>query len=337
MRILTSSNQTSRDPSAKDESSSERLLSRVGHSMVLDPTTSTLFIYAGQRKETYISELWAVKLASASNSSTLSAATSVEHPEIEEDEDDEEEEEMIDDEASNTAPATRHWRAGAAVPSVPPTIVSITQIAKNSTRSTQSALLMRDDGPPPGFTQRLTIDSTSGEWTLLTGLAADKKTEAPMADVWRRTKDGHWAQVEVRGDRPEPRFAAQVRPFYPSFVFSESDYTVESQVVYDPLRKEHYLMGGNPKDPDDDHRRLGDFWRLKIVKYVDCLLIRPSVSTLLTANTRSSPEEALRKAKFLIRKQKYGFPPIDPVDANVYAPSTVDSMRCAKHSQLFPP
>lgn len=38
-----------------------------------------------------------------------------------------------------------------------------------------------------------------------------------------------------------------------------------SQVVYDPLRKEHYMFGGNPSQAGDEDR-LNDLWKLRIIK-----------------------------------------------------------------------
>lgn len=47
-------------------SASDRLLSRAGHALLLDPTTpggSTLYIHSGQRNEQYLNDLWAIRLA----------------------------------------------------------------------------------------------------------------------------------------------------------------------------------------------------------------------------------------------------------------------------------
>ncbi|KAI5480427.1 hypothetical protein MNV49_000580 [Pseudohyphozyma bogoriensis] len=222
------------DPTPTDAFKSERLLSRIGHSMLLDTSVPSLFILGGQRGESYLSDLWTVQLATPSS-----------------------------DDADEDAPPPQTslptlWRSGAVIdPSSPtPTIVSTKMLSLDYSK---------EDGPPAGFTQRTNLDAETGEWTMLSGLRSDKRGESPTKDVWRRSRNGDWEQVELRGDYPVGRFAAPV--------------------MYDPLRKEHYLMGGNPQDPVDDLRRLGDLWRLKVVK--------------------PSPEEALRMAKFLVRKQRF--------------------------------
>lgn len=39
------------------------------------------------------------------------------------------------------------------------------------------------------------------------------------------------------------------------------------QLVYDPVRKEHYLFGGNPGKDTLPRMRLDDFWALKVRDY----------------------------------------------------------------------
>jgi hypothetical protein len=39
------------------------------------------------------------------------------------------------------------------------------------------------------------------------------------------------------------------------------------QLVYDPVRKEHYLFGGNPGKDMLPRMRLDDFWALKVNDY----------------------------------------------------------------------
>ncbi|KAL8292037.1 hypothetical protein RQP46_001503 [Phenoliferia psychrophenolica] len=170
-----------------------------------------------------------------------------------------------DDDADAPVPEPELWRAGAVLPaSIPdspsssPTIISTKLI---------SADYSREGGPKPMFTQRATIDAESGEWTLLSGLTSETKerNERPVGEVWTRARSGAWECVELRGESPVGRFS--------------------SQAIYDPLRQEHFLFGGNPSPEEGTVTRLADFWRLRIQK--------------------PTPEEALRKARFLIRKQKF--------------------------------
>lgn len=196
---------TSRLPTSPVNS---RLFSRVGHSMIHDPNLNSLFIFAGGRLESYLSDLWSIKLP-PSNSTAF-------------------------------------------VPLVPVLI--------SSDYSTS--------GPPAGFTQRATIDTKTGDWTILSGMVKDPKGNGGVVDtgVWTRSVEGEWEKViEKGGAVPDARFGGQF--------------------VYDPLRGEYWLMGGNPQDHETSTRRMGDLWKLRV--------------------ERSSPEEALRMATFLIRKQRY--------------------------------
>jgi hypothetical protein len=198
---------TSRLPTSPVNS---RLFSRVGHSMIHDPNLNSLFIFAGGRLESYLSDLWSIKLPPTPSTST------------------------------------------AFVPLLPVLI--------SSDYSTS--------GPPAGFTQRATIDTRTGDWTILSGMVKDPKGNGGVVDtgVWTRSVEGEWEKVvEKGGEVPDARFGGQF--------------------VYDPLRGEYWLMGGNPQDHETSTRRMGDLWRLRV--------------------ERSSPEEALRMAKFLIRKQRY--------------------------------
>lgn len=101
----------------------------------------------------------------------------------------------------STSPAP--WRSGSVLPSSSdPTLL-------------QTTLLSADyslDGPAPGFTQRATIDVGSGEWTVLTGMVKDEKSqdEVPAAEVWVHARGGGWRKVECRGEVPEGRFGGQV-------------------------------------------------------------------------------------------------------------------------------
>ncbi|KAK4054099.1 hypothetical protein OIV83_001124 [Microbotryomycetes sp. JL201] len=239
------------DPTSQDSFRSERLLSRFGHQMLYDQELATVFILSGQRGDTYLSDLWAVKLMQS------------------------------DDERASTVEAasdpTEVWRAGSVVgvnlddvsSAAAPAVVTTGSNRYRAPTILHTKRLAADYssyGPPAAFTQRSTIDQSTGTWTLMSGLVKDRTTlrETTAGELWQRTRAGKWSKVDSRGDQPCGRYAAQI--------------------VYDPLRKEHYLHGGNPSQSGDEPR-LGDCWRLKIVD--------------------PSPPEALRKVKFLVRKQKF--------------------------------
>ncbi|GAA6005949.1 hypothetical protein JCM10207_007285 [Rhodosporidiobolus poonsookiae] len=359
-------------------STSDRLLSRAGHALVLDPGSAggrhpTLYIHSGQRHETYLQDLWAVRIASAADVAGKGRRRGRQGAAGEEEEEEEEEEES-DEEASlwrqgavldlpplhtlssassgsrrsppavptavnrslidlaalpaspesspSRAPPSAHASGGRTGTGTGPTILQIRRLwPPTSSSSSSSSSSATGTGasaptlPPPAFTHRLTLDPHTREWTLLTGLvrvaldpreAGTVAREGTMEGVWRRRagsgssvsstagsgsvggvggrggagkgkggKEGQWEKVEEEwgvvssdgGERtPRGRYA--------------------SQVVYDPLLREHYLFGGHPgvNDPNCTWR-LDDFWKLRIVD--------------------PSPEEALRQAKFLVRKQRF--------------------------------
>ncbi|GAA5913327.1 hypothetical protein JCM8208_005210 [Rhodotorula glutinis] len=316
---------TSFAPRPASPSVSERLLSRAGHALVLDESSTdddpTLYVLHGQRNEQYLADEWAVRLASPSSSSSTSA------PVV----------------GSSSSGDDALWRQGAVLdfpssapssagslvdasafpassPSASPsrssrstrtdahdssmtvssrsrqpTIVQIRRLPAPAPASPDAAAV-----PPAGFTQRLTL-GPNGTWTLLTGLGAaptgsgsassggstperDRERERArergegeercVRGVWRRVggAKGRWERIkEEEGaaeEGPRGRYAAQV--------------------VYDPLKGEHYLFGGCPESAlptESPDMRLSDFWKLKIVD--------------------PTPDEALRRSKFLVRKQRF--------------------------------
>lgn len=153
--------------------------------MLYDDRSSTVYIFSGQRGDMYLADLWAIRLASPSNK------------------DDDEEESMEGDNGL--------WRAGAVVDaplagtSTTPRQPTILQIS--ALTSDYSAV-----GPAAAFTQRASLDPSTREWTILSGLIKDRKTgrEEPGSEVWTRSKEGRWEEVDQRGELPVGRYAAQV-------------------------------------------------------------------------------------------------------------------------------
>ncbi|GAA5937045.1 hypothetical protein JCM3775_001937 [Rhodotorula graminis] len=316
---------TSFAPRPASPSSSERLLSRAGHALVLDESSPdddpTLYVLHGQRDEQHLADEWAVRLASPSSSSSSAPGLGASSTTRSADGDDalwrqgavldfpsstpNSAGSLVDASAfpasSPSASPSRPARStrpdardssSASSRSRQPTIVQIRRLPAPA--PTDTAV------PPAGFTQRLTL-GPNGTWTLLTGLgpapggsgSASSGGSTPERDrererarergegearcdrgVWRRVggAKGTWEKVKeedgAAGGGPRGRYAAQV--------------------VYDPLKGEHYLFGGCPdtalpvESPD---MRLSDFWKLKIVD--------------------PTPDEALRRAKFLVRKQRF--------------------------------
>ncbi|GAA5890648.1 hypothetical protein JCM6882_000611 [Rhodosporidiobolus microsporus] len=362
-------------PSTLSYSHSDRLLSRAGHALLLDPhpRRPTIYIMGGQRHETYLQDLWAVRVASAGELGAGGGGgkgggrgrsgsrfapreeDAEEHGDSEEEESEEEDEEahlwrqgavldlpppptsshpsstatsapaaavpsavthsLIDlsalpgspESSPSRAPPGSSSSAAAAGGFAGPTILQIRRLWPPSPTATGGASAPAAAGvgsadiPPPAFTHRLTLDPHTRDWTLLTGLVRVSPSssssggdgggggvprEGVAKGVWRRRrgkgKGGRggmgWERVEeewgVSGSGGEGEVGGVPRGRY------------ASQVVYDPLLREHYLFGGHPESDDPNCSwRLDDFWKLKVVD--------------------PSPEEALRMAKFLVRKQRF--------------------------------
>jgi hypothetical protein len=141
----------------------------------------------------------------------------------------------------------------------------------------------RCGGPDAGFTQRATIDPDLGDIFLFSGLMRDKPSSVSgvgdsgtvgSAGLSRNTfwvyslAARQWSRLgeDSTSEWPCPRFA--------------------HQLVYDSANRTHYLFGGNPGEPGAPKRRLNDLWRLKLERLV-------------------MPEDILRRACFLLRRQHY--------------------------------
>ncbi|GAA5974919.1 hypothetical protein JCM5350_004504 [Sporobolomyces pararoseus] len=266
----------------------DRLVPRAGHSMVFDSTTRnpTIWVYGGQRDTRYENDLWAIRLATPRS------------PDDDELDGDEEEGGEL------SAPEDRFWRQGAVLDAprravarslIDASLLPVSPEASPDRRGRRTPVptivhmkkinhreISNSVTPPAAFTPRLSLTSDRS-LTLLTGLTrrgtGSTMQEVPLEGIWRKSRGGKggsttgpWEKIEewpVNGKneerRPVSRFA--------------------SQVVYDPLRNEHYLFGGHPHDAENPDTRLSDFWKLKIVD--------------------PTPEEALRMSKFLVRKQRF--------------------------------
>ncbi|XP_041349762.1 muskelin-like [Gigantopelta aegis] len=137
----------------------------------------------------------------------------------------------------------------------------------------------RREGCQGGFTQRATLDPDKNEIHVLSGLSRDKEKRDNVKNSFWVYDIGKnkWACIyknENVGQRywnkqqhvePVPRFA--------------------HQLVYDHIRKIHYLFGGNPGKDNLPKMRLDDFWSLELC--------------------RPSPEHLLRRCRYLIRKYKF--------------------------------
>ncbi|XP_052743580.1 muskelin [Bicyclus anynana] len=102
--------------------------------------------------------------------------------------------------------------------------------------------------PPQGFTHRATLDPDTDEIHVLSGMSKEKDKRV-YNTLWvlslrRMTWTCVYRNDSVSPSEPRPRFA--------------------HQLVYDPVRKIHYLFGGNPGVAGNPRLRLDDFWSLRL-------------------------------------------------------------------------
>ncbi|XP_067684074.1 muskelin-like isoform X1 [Haliotis asinina] len=144
-----------------------------------------------------------------------------------------------------------------------------------------------------GFTQRATLDPELNEIHVLSGLSRDKEKRDNVKNsfwvydigknkwscIYKNENTGQQYWIKQQHVEPVPRFA--------------------HQLVYDHVRKVHYLFGGNPGKDSLPKMRLDDFWSLQ--------LCRPSADHLL------------RRCRYLIRKYRFmELAASDPKNAMIY-------------------
>ncbi|KAM3960333.1 muskelin 1 [Aphomia sociella] len=103
---------------------------------------------------------------------------------------------------------------------------------------------------PAGFTQRATLDPETDEMFVLSGMSKEKDKRV-YNTLWvfslrRLTWTCVYRNDSVSPNEPRPRFA--------------------HQLVYDPVKKVHYLFGGNPGTAGSPRLRLDDLWALRLAR-----------------------------------------------------------------------
>ncbi|KAI4496372.1 hypothetical protein M0804_000182 [Polistes exclamans] len=134
--------------------------------------------------------------------------------------------------------------------------------------------------PAAGFTQRSTIDRDLNEIYVLSGLSKDKdeRDDNVQNSFWVYTiKNNTWCCI-YRNDNFGEKYWTKMQDFEPCPRFAH-------QLVYDEIKKVHYLFGGNPGRSCLPNLRLDDFWQLQLC--------------------RPSHEQVLQKCKLIIRKHKF--------------------------------
>ncbi|XP_078047275.1 muskelin 1 [Augochlora pura] len=134
--------------------------------------------------------------------------------------------------------------------------------------------------PAAGFTQRATIDPELGEIYVLSGLSKDKdkRDDNVQNSFWMyNIKNNKWSCI-YRHENVGEKYWNKMQDFVPCPRFAH-------QLVYDHVKKVHFLFGGNPGRSCVRNLRLNDFWQLKLRK--------------------PSQEEVVKRCKLLIRKHKF--------------------------------
>ncbi|CEG84146.1 hypothetical protein RMATCC62417_17991 [Rhizopus microsporus] len=128
----------------------------------------------------------------------------------------------------------------------------------------------KGDGSDIGYTQRATIDEDLKELYVFTAYVNGMPSNTVKNLIWVYSiEKNHWEKLYenesqdscsskcIEGIEPTPRFA--------------------HQVVYNSKTKAHYIFGGNPGDHKNEHRRLNDFWELKLTKPTSAQIVRKCI------------------------------------------------------------
>ncbi|KAF8793796.1 Muskelin like protein [Argiope bruennichi] len=122
--------------------------------------------------------------------------------------------------------------------------------------------------PPAGFTQRATIDPDLNEIHVLSGSNKDKREEYVKNSFWVYDISlNKWSciyQSEIKTKEGSEQIDPPLEPC-PRFAH---------QLVYDHIRKVHYLFGGNPGKSHSPKMRLDDFWSLHLYRPTKDMLVR---------------------------------------------------------------
>lgn len=115
--------------------------------------------------------------------------------------------------------------------------------------------------PAAGFTQRATIDPELGEIYVLSGLSKDKgkRFDSVQNSFWVYSiKNNKWSCI-YRNDNVGEKYWSKMQDYEPCPRYAH-------QLVYDHVKKVHFLFGGNPGRSCLPNLRLDDFWQLKLCR-----------------------------------------------------------------------
>jgi len=257
-------------PNASSSPNDSGLRSRIGHSMLFHPVKRKLFIFAGQRSKEYLDDFLTYDVdndridvvGEADHDSRFSSgdlSSSVANKDVE----------LPSAGDQVNIPGSAPFSKGH---------LAFTSggLKDVSAKSASGRVAL----PAAGFTQRATIDPDLDEIHVLSGLSKDKdkREENVKNSFWVYSIPANrWSCVYKNEN--------QSLQYWEKMVDREPCPRFAHQLVFDHIRKVHYLFGGNTGKASLPKMRLDDFWALR--------LVRPTKS------------EVLRKCIFLIRKFKY--------------------------------
>ncbi|XP_059059021.1 muskelin [Achroia grisella] len=155
-------------------------------------------------------------------------------------------------------------------------------------------------GPPPaaGFTQRATLDPHTDQMFVLSGMSKEKDKRVYNTLWVFSLKRLTWTCVYrndcISANEPRPRFA--------------------HQLVYDPVRKIHYLFGGNPGNQSNPRLRLDDLWALRLVRADGASLVAGARAALRETCYREMAAQPARGHLALTYLRSHVAPTLDHSD-----------------------
>jgi hypothetical protein len=201
---------------------------RIGHSMIFNPLTRQLIIYAGQRHKDYLCDFYIYDVDRNVITQMIKDTSKIGGPEA-------------GFTQRSTLDATRQE------------LFLFSGLMRERSASSGLSGLSGSAGSAGSIANNPATGSNIGSNTGNNGQQT-MSTEAAKNSFWiYNLNHRKWTRIYSSDsssttsdtlDEPCPRFA--------------------HQLVYDPVTKTHYLFGGNPGESGNPRRRLGDFWALKL-------------------------------------------------------------------------
>ncbi|KAG2204661.1 hypothetical protein INT47_011956 [Mucor saturninus] len=132
-------------------------------------------------------------------------------------------------------------------------------------------------GPELGYTQRAAIDVETQELYIYFGLFQNRPADVVYNCFWVYSINHNTWEKVFENDNQDAAYWSKVNHKEPYPRYSH-------QMVYSPKSKTYFIFGGHPGDRTNVHRRLDDFWMLKL--------------------TKPDTNQVVRRCQYLLRAQK---------------------------------